>query len=88
MEIVDRKAAFGAPDAVLGHPHRVFASTALSCDEKVALLRKWISALEKLRMPNATPTFHQAAGPIKAEKLAVIGKLVAIKDALTELRRQ
>lgn len=92
MEIVDRRTAFRAPDAVFGHPQRVVTSTALSHDEKVALLRKWKSTLEKLRRPNATPnatsTSHPAAGPVDAEKLAASGKLAAIKDALMELRRQ
>ena len=63
-------------------------ATALSHDEKVALLHKCKSTLEKLRLPNATPAAHQVAGPVDAEKLAAIGKLAAVKDALMELRRQ
>ena len=88
MEIVDRKTAFSAPDAVFGHPQRVVTSTALSYDEKVALLRKWKATLEKLRWPKTTPTSYRAAGPVEAEKLAAIGKLAAVRDALMELRRQ
>jgi hypothetical protein len=66
----------------------VVTSTALSHDEKVALLRKWKSTLEKLRRPTATPTSHPAAGPVESEKLVAIGKLAAVKDALMELQRQ
>lgn len=88
MEIVDRKTAFSAPDAVFGHPQRVLVSTSLSHDEKVALLRKWKSTLEKVRRPNATPVYDLAAGPIAADKLAAVGKLAAVKKALMELRRQ
>ena len=88
MEIVNRKTAFSAPDSVFRHPQRVVASTALSHDEKVALLRKWKSTLETFRRPNASPTPHQTAGPVEAEKLAAIGKLAAVKDALMALRRQ
>lgn len=88
MEIVDRKTAFSAPEAVFGYPQRVVVTTTLSHDEKIALLRKWKSTLEKLRKSNATPTFHQAAGPVDADKLMTLRKLAAIKDALMELRRQ
>ncbi len=88
MEIVDRKTAFSAPDAVFGHPQRLVASTALSHDEKVALLRKWKSTLEMIRRPGATPASDAAAGPVHAERLAAIAKLAAVKDALMDLRRQ
>jgi len=45
-------------------------ATALSHDEKVALLHKCKSTLEKLRLPNATPAAHQVAGPVDVEKAA------------------
>lgn len=93
MDIVDRKTAFSAPDEVFGHPQRVVASTALSHDEKVALLRKWKSALETVRRPTATPAAGAAVVPAHTEPLAATGqlaavKLAAVKHALMELRRQ
>lgn len=88
MEIVDRKTAFSAPDAVFGDPQRVVASTALSHDEKVALLRKWKSTLEAVRRPGATPACDAALGPVHTERMSALGKLAAVKDALMELRRQ
>jgi hypothetical protein len=82
MNMVELKLAFSYPDVVFGHPRRVVTTTALSGDDKIALLRKWKHTLERSWDTDAAGAARDAAGS------EVSARLAAIQRALDDLSRR